>query len=116
MGGKAAMTLALQKPSLLHRLVVVDIAPVSYPTMRQAKTVATAMKQLPLTGPENVNSRQAADAYLRRFVHDDTIRRFALTNFIGASRGQGPSWRVNLDVMPIPPAMSSVLGMLTAGS
>ena len=31
MGGKAAIALALTRPELVERLIVVDIAPVAYP-------------------------------------------------------------------------------------
>eukprot|EP00730_Choanoeca_flexa_P010735 TRINITY_DN20880_c0_g1_i1.p1 TRINITY_DN20880_c0_g1~~TRINITY_DN20880_c0_g1_i1.p1 ORF type:complete len:317 (+),score=72.34 TRINITY_DN20880_c0_g1_i1:31-981(+) len=100
MGGKAVMTLALQEPSLINKLVVVDIAPLTYPTMRQARAVARAMASVPLTGPNAITTRQAADEYLRRDVQEDVIRRFALTNFVQNTKGDGAArWRVNLDVI-----------------
>eukprot|EP00045_Choanoeca_perplexa_P000029 m.12759 g.12759 ORF g.12759 m.12759 type:complete len:313 (+) comp10024_c0_seq1:95-1033(+) len=100
MGGKTVMTLALQQPELVNKLVVVDIAPVTYPTMRQARAVARAMASVPLTGRDAVHTRQEADLYLRRDVQEDVIRRFALTNFIqGASRSELSRWKVNLEVV-----------------
>jgi abhydrolase domain-containing protein 11 len=100
MGGKTVMTLALQQPELVNKLVVVDIAPVTYPTMRQARAVARAMASVPLTGPNAIHTRQDADTYLRQDVKEDVIRRFALTNFIQGPKPTDPArWKVNLDVV-----------------
>jgi abhydrolase domain-containing protein 11 len=76
------MTVALLYPGLVEQLVVVDIAPVAYPTMRQARLVAEAMRGVPLEGPDAVTTRVQADLHMRRSVKDDVIRRFALTNAI----------------------------------
>lgn len=84
MGGKVAMTLALQSPALVQRLLVADIAPVSYPS-HFAGYVA-AMLQIPVA-----YTRQQADTALREAVPDPAVRGFLLHNF-----RSGTGWRVGL--------------------
>ena len=56
MGGKTAMLAALRDPDMVERLVVVDIAPVSYPPHHLG--MAQAMRALDLTG---IKRRSEAD-------------------------------------------------------
>ena len=97
MGGKAAMTAALLRPSAVASLVVVDIAPVDYGPTRMVHSVAEAMRRVPL---DTARTREEADAVLRQHLADDTIRRFVMTNFLPArEEGKPAAWRVNLDVV-----------------
>lgn len=97
MGGKAAMTAALLRPSAVASLVVVDIAPVDYGPTRMVHSVAEAMRRVPL---DTARTREEADAVLRQHLADDTIRRFVMTNFLPArDEGKPAAWRVNLDVV-----------------
>lgn len=90
MGGKAAMVLALQHPTLVRRLIVADIAPVSY-THTQIGFIA-AMRGLDLS---LVEKRSDADRLLAVEVDDAGIRAFLLQSLdIAAKR-----WRLNLDVL-----------------
>jgi pimeloyl-ACP methyl ester carboxylesterase len=84
MGGKVAMTLALQAPDSVRRLVVADIAPVTYPSHFGAYVAA----MLPVP-PEF--SRAQADAALLDAIPDKAIRSFLLHNF-----RSGAGWRVGL--------------------
>jgi esterase len=84
MGGKVAMQLALSVPERVTRLVVADIAPVSYPSHFGA--FARAMMGVPADA-----SRSAADAQLAPDVPDPAIRSFLLHNF-----KPGSGWRVGL--------------------
>jgi esterase len=84
MGGKVAMRLALSAPERVTRLVVADIAPVSYPSHFGA--FARAMMGVPAAA-----SRSAADAQLAPDVPDPAIRSFLLHNF-----KPGVGWRVGL--------------------
>lgn len=90
MGGKAAMVLALQHPDLLRRLIVADIAPVSY-THTQIGFI-DAMRALDFS---QIDKRSDADRLLAADVEDAGIRAFLLQSIdIKAKR-----WRLNLDVL-----------------
>lgn len=90
MGGKAAMVLALQHPTLVRRLIVADIAPVRY-THTQIGFI-DAMRGLDLS---QVEKRSDADRLLAPEVKDAGIRAFLLQSLdIKAKR-----WRLNLDVL-----------------
>src|SRR5579885_789672 len=72
MGGKAAMAAALAAHDAVESLVVVDIAPVTYPTMPYAAYVR-AMRALDLGV---VTRRREADTKLASAVPDATERAF----------------------------------------
>jgi pimeloyl-ACP methyl ester carboxylesterase len=102
MGGKAAMVAALTEPDAVESLVVVDIAPVSYPTMPYAAYVQV-MRALDLSA---ISRRRDADAKLAGTVGDTTQRAFLLQNLV---LGDGPPhWRVNLAA--IEAALSTLAG------
>ncbi|MEM7044627.1 MAG: alpha/beta fold hydrolase [Pseudomonadota bacterium] len=92
MGGKTAMRLALDAPSLVERLVVVDIAPVDYD--HSTGEYVDALRQLDLSG---LTSRNDVDARLAADVDEAGIRAFLLQNLL---RGDdGFTWRANLDAL-----------------
>ncbi|MFT5127714.1 MAG: esterase [Rhodothermales bacterium] len=92
LGGKAAMILALKQPEKVRRLIVVDIAPASYPAVH-TRTIA-AMQSVPLC---EIRARADADAFLARTIEDSRVRRFLLTNL---NRVDGKfQWRLNLDAL-----------------
>lgn len=93
MGGKAAMMLALDRPDLVERLVVVDIAPA--PTASGGLTpYVEAMRAADLARAER---RSDVDAMLKDAVPDPNIRAFLLTNL--TSGPDGLSWSPNLEVL-----------------
>jgi pimeloyl-ACP methyl ester carboxylesterase len=88
MGGKAAMAMALRWPDQVGRLLVADIAPVSY--QHGNDTITEAMAAIPLTPSL---TRQEADAALAEAVPRPDIRAFLLRSLrFGAS----PHWRIGL--------------------
>ena len=89
MGGKVAMMAALQHPETVERLIVADIAPVSYP-MRHLGEVE-AMRRLDLTG---IQRRSQADVALASAIPDAAERAFLLQNLIFDNGGA--RWRLNL--------------------
>ena len=89
MGGKAAMVAALTRPEAVARLLVSDIAPVSYDHGNAG--VAAAMLALPLTPGL---SRTEASAALAEAAPDPSVRAFLVSNLI---LGPQPSWRIGLD-------------------
>lgn len=92
MGGKASMQLALTEGPLVNRLVVADIAPVSYG--HSQAHLAQAMRDLDLTG---LTLRSDADARLSARVDDPSVRAFLLQSL--DLKQQPPRWRLNLDVL-----------------
>ena len=89
MGGKVAMMLALTRPDLVTRLVVVDIAPVAYPPA--FRPYAEAMLALDLRPGL---TRREADAALATAVPSAGVRGFLLQNLqLG---GERPFWRNGL--------------------
>ncbi|MCS6854318.1 MAG: alpha/beta fold hydrolase [Elioraea sp.] len=99
MGGKVAMVLALTRPALVDRLVVVDIAPVAYRTTSGA--CASGLRALPLRPGMR---RVEADALLSATVPDAAERAFLLQNLV-FDDGGAPRWKPNLaaieEAMPL---------------
>lgn len=90
MGGKAAMLIALQRPELIHKLIVVDIAPVSYPPRHQS-----LLKVLSDVDLDSLSSRKEADQQLSSEIKHPFERGFLLKN-LGRSREKGFFWHCNL--------------------
>ena len=82
MGGKVAMTLALQYPDLVARLVVADIAPVTY--FHHYDDLIEPLLALPL---ETIDSLAQADQLLRQNIPEDQPRAFLLQNLVRESTG-----------------------------
>lgn len=93
MGGKTAMTLALETPQRIQALVVADIAPVAY-RHQSHQPLITAMQGLDLT---QVRSRTDASMALAADIPSQTLRQFLLTNL--ERSGDGYRWRIPLDTL-----------------
>ncbi len=90
MGGKAAMMLALRHPHALRRLVVADIAPVSY-DHSQMPFIA-AMRAVDL---DRVSRRSDAEAQLAELGVEKALQSF-FTQSLDLAQGR---WKLNLDVL-----------------
>lgn len=99
MGGKAAMVLALTRPDLLRRLVVADIAPVTY-GHSQVQYIH-AMRAVDLS---KVEKRSDAVAQLAKDVPDKTLQSFFTQSLDLTNR----RWRLNLDALEA--EMPKILG------
>ena len=92
MGGKTAMVAALLSPQRWRRLIVVDIAPVTY--RQRFSDLVDAMMSIPV---ETLKNRAHADAMLAPVEPDPAIRNFLLHNLVAA---QGHyRWRINLSAI-----------------
>lgn len=92
MGGKAVMSACLVSPQKFDKVVVIDIAPVSYPN-KEFVSYISGMKRLDLT---KISSRNQADCLLATTVPDQNIRNFLLQNIVCKENGNY-EWVVNLD-------------------
>lgn len=90
MGGKVAMQLALQHAKKVNRLIVVDIAPVTYSAHHHAvfRALDKLNQQLPIA------SRKAADAILAAEIDTAELRQFLLKNLVTDDEGEGLVWRI----------------------
>ena len=97
MGGKTAMVLALRRPDLVERLVVVDVAPVAYDHAAEFEGYIAAMRAIDLA---TLGSRAEADAALLEAVPSPTVRGFLLQS-LRRDDGEdgGWHWLLNLDVL-----------------
>ncbi len=93
LGGKVAMRFACDHSSLIHGLVVADIAPRNYPPDHHVPTLES-MLGLDL---EIINSRKDADEVLSEMIPNWAFRQFLLTNLV-EDRGIF-SWKPNLDAL-----------------
>ena len=92
MGGKLAMELALQHGDRVDKLVVADVAPISY-----AHRFDTIFDRLQAIDLEQLESRQQADDILAERVESQETRQYLLQNLVKQS-GKWV-WRFNLAVL-----------------
>lgn len=92
MGGKAAMTLALNRPGMIRRLVVADIAPVAYGHSHAGHV--EAMQRLDTAAAA---TRAQADRQLSEAIPEPGVRAFLLHSL--DFRSKPPRWMLNLDVL-----------------
>lgn len=92
MGGKSAMALAAFAPELVEKLVVIDIAPVTY-TQNRHQQVMAALFAVKEAKPQN---RQQAKAIMAEYIRDEGVQQFMLKSFDAQSE---QSFRFNLQAL-----------------
>uniref|UniRef100_A0A7M4FVS6 sn-1-specific diacylglycerol lipase ABHD11 n=1 Tax=Crocodylus porosus TaxID=8502 RepID=A0A7M4FVS6_CROPO len=98
MGGKTAMTLALQRPDLVERLVSVDISPTPTGPVTSFPAYISAMKSMSLPrGIPRSTARRLAEDQLRSVVQVPAVRQFLLTNLVEVEGHY--MWRLNLEAI-----------------
>ncbi|MFM9838395.1 MAG: alpha/beta fold hydrolase [Cyclobacteriaceae bacterium] len=93
MGGKTAMNLAIKNPSLIQKLIVVDIAPKSYPVHHDQ--ILDGLTAIPIA---TLASRNEADTILAKFVPELDVRQFLLKNLSRNSNGKF-EWKINVSAI-----------------
>lgn len=101
MGGKAAMALALTRPELVERLLVVDIAPVAY-----RHTFAPYIRAMRAAALDQATRRADVDSMLERQIPEPAVRAFLLQNLEGVAGSF--RWRANLAALNA--GMDEILG------
>ncbi|WP_372762875.1 alpha/beta fold hydrolase [Pseudoalteromonas sp.] len=90
MGGKVAMQLALAHPERVNKLVVLDIAPVSYPARH-----TQIIQALKAVANSSVSDRKQADAIMQPYIDELGVRQFLLKSLAKNETGNF-AWRFNL--------------------
>ncbi len=93
MGGKVAMTLALSSPERVGKLVVVDIAPRSYPRLHDELLEALMSVNIGV-----FQSRQQVDGALSGKIPDVGVRQFLMKN-LGRDSAGSFFWKADLEVI-----------------
>lgn len=83
MGGKIAIQVAITQPNRISKLLIADIAPVSYPPHH-----LEIIKGLQSIDLSKVNKRKDADEQLAPFVENIGIRQFLLRNLTQNKQGK----------------------------
>ncbi|XP_062868008.1 sn-1-specific diacylglycerol lipase ABHD11 [Trichomycterus rosablanca] len=98
MGGKVAMATALSQPSLVERLVVVDISPSPTSVRTNFRSYIDVMKTVKIaTDIPRSTARRLAEDQLRHGVKEHSVRQFLLTNLV--EQNGHYEWRVNLEAI-----------------
>ncbi|WP_066630375.1 alpha/beta fold hydrolase [Labilibacter marinus] len=102
MGGKTAMAFALQNPTLVDKLVVLDIAPKSYNNFSNYAHITndhrTIIDALLSVNPSEHASRSSVDKILKERIPNDMVRSFLLKN-IGRGEDKKLFWKLNLNAI-----------------
>lgn len=93
MGGKTAMTFALEHPEKVDRLMVVDIAPRYYPVHHQ-----DILDGLNAIDMDQLRSRKEADDILAEYEKEKSTRQFLLKS-LGRDDNGKFIWKINLPVI-----------------
>lgn len=92
MGGKVAMTCALQQPDRINKLVIADIAPITYPA-RHSEVFAALNSLL----QHKIRTRKAADLLLAQQLKSPEVRQFLLKSL--QKRGELYQLQFNLSAL-----------------
>ena len=102
MGGKVAMVFALEFPERITSLVVIDIGPKSYHSLKDYSSQANDHMNI-LIGMQSIDfskvkTREDVDIQLSSFVKSSKVRNFLLKN-IRRERDNIFSWKINVPVL-----------------
>ncbi len=95
MGGKVAMTYALENPGKVTKLVIIDISPRKYPERITHTQVISEMMGIDL---DNFATRTEVEKILGSRITDPRVRMFILKNLYYKIHGK-LAWRLNLEAI-----------------
>ena len=95
MGGKVAMTYALENPGKVKKLAVIDISPRKYPERLTHTQVISQMMSIDL---EKVTTRGEVEKILDTKISDSRVRMFIMKNLYYKLHGK-LAWRLNLEAI-----------------
>ncbi len=95
MGGKVAMRFALENPSYISRLIVIDISLRAYKIPSQLTYILMAMEAVDF---EIISSRQQVDLVLKKHISDPKIRMLIMKNLQRIDKNRY-EWRIYLDAI-----------------
>jgi esterase len=90
MGGKTAMGFAVKYPFMVDRLIVVDIAPKTYPVHHDK-----ILTGLSLVNFNVIHSRKEVEPILTPYIPEKGIRQFLMKNMYWVEKGK-LDWKFNL--------------------
>ncbi len=93
MGGKTVMKFSLEHPSLVDKLIVIDIAPKRYPVHHDH--IIEALCALKVNRYEK---RKEVDRALAEIIESAEVRHFLLKN-LGRNSNHKLTWKINLPVL-----------------
>jgi pimeloyl-ACP methyl ester carboxylesterase len=93
MGGKVAMYLTQNQPSLVSKLIIADMGTKKYPPHHQHILEGIHAVQL-----DGVASRSEADRELSKHIESEGVRQFLLKNLYWKEKGK-LAWRMNVAVL-----------------
>ena len=96
MGAKAAMAVALRRPAVVSRIIVVDNAPIETTLASSFGSYVRAMRQI-----ENahIKKQSDADAILKQYEEDLAVRQFLLTNLIRPKGEEHLKFRIPINIL-----------------
>ena len=92
MGGKTAMLLALVKPHLIDKLIILDIAPVAY-----GHSHLSILNGIDSISLEGATSRADIERQLANSIPDKATRMFIMLNLAGSAGNF--RWKINVPVL-----------------
>ena len=95
MGGKVAMTYALENPEKVKKLVIIDISPRKYPERITHTEVISHMMSIDL---ERITTRGEVEKILESMITDSRVRMFIMKNLYYKIHGK-LAWRLNLEAI-----------------
>jgi pimeloyl-ACP methyl ester carboxylesterase len=95
MGGKVAMTFALEHPEMVEKLVIVDISPRKYPGRNVHFDMISAMMEVDF---DKIQTREEVEQQLVSSIPNKRIRLFVMKNLYRKTR-QSFDWRLNLEAL-----------------
>lgn len=93
LGGKVALAFANKYPHLLHKLVIVDIAPKAYPVHHQE--IINALKSVDFS---KIKTRAEVEKVLSRTIKEKDVIQFLLKNLYWKSENE-LAYRFNIDAI-----------------